>query len=84
MMLTALHAFSDHVEDDVPRLLINRERVGEADPTLRRLGHSGGFDFDRKHRDTLHLGDCDAAVHKLAEALGWAQELEGLISSATE
>ena len=34
------------MSDDCPRALINRERVGEGDPTLRALGVSRGFDFD--------------------------------------
>ncbi len=41
---TRLHA--DKVPDNCPRALINRERVGEGDPTLRALGVSRGFDFD--------------------------------------
>ena len=47
--------------DGVPRLLINNERVGG-------LGSRAD--------DVLVLGDCDQGVHKLAEALGWLEELE--------
>ena len=36
---------ADKVPDDCPRALINRERVGEGDATLRALGVSRGFDF---------------------------------------
>ncbi|KAK5714488.1 Sir2 histone deacetylase Hst2 [Elasticomyces elasticus] len=46
-----------------PRLLINKERVGD-------LGT--GTD------DVLLLEDCDSGVRKLAEACGWLEELENL------
>lgn len=49
--------------DETPRLLINMERVGG-------LGS--------RPDDVLLLGDCDAGVRKLAEALGWLEELEAL------
>ncbi|KAJ2155890.1 NAD-dependent protein deacetylase sirtuin-2 [Coemansia sp. RSA 552] len=65
----------NEVRDSVPRLLINRERVGES----RTRG--SGFDFDGflrngpPHRDALVLGDCDEACLLLAERLGWKDEL---------
>lgn len=49
--------------DEVPRVLINLERVGG-------LG--------TRADDVLVLGDCDAGVRKLAAALGWEKELEAL------
>ncbi|KAH8704746.1 putative SIR2 family histone deacetylase [Talaromyces proteolyticus] len=49
--------------DETPRLLINMERVGG-------LGSRAD--------DVLLLGDCDAGVRKLAQALGWSDELEAL------
>ncbi|KAK3996397.1 NAD-dependent protein deacetylase hst2-1 [Cladorrhinum sp. PSN332] len=45
----------------VPRVLFNMERVG-----------SMGSQAD----DVLVLGECDAGVRKLADALGWRDELE--------
>ena len=48
------------VGDGVPRVLINRERVGD-------LGCASD--------DVLLLEDCDDGVRKLAEALGWWEEL---------
>ncbi|KAJ2872324.1 hypothetical protein FB639_004361, partial [Coemansia asiatica] len=62
------------VSDSVPRLLINRMRVGEAKVP------GPGFDFDGRHvgqlhRDGLILGDCDQACALLAECLGWKEEL---------
>ena len=47
--------------DEVPRVLINLERVGG-------LG--------TRADDVLILGDCDTGVRKLAAALGWEKELE--------
>lgn len=47
--------------DGAPRLLINMERVG---------------DFGSRLDDVLVLGDCDEGVRKLADALGWGDELE--------
>ena len=61
----------------VPRVLINRECVGEG-------GHNG-FDFDSKHtQDVLALGNCDDVVSKLAELLGWTEELEARCSPRRE
>jgi hypothetical protein len=39
-------ACADRVTADTPRLLINRERAGEADPYLRLTGYNRGFNFD--------------------------------------
>ncbi|KAL2150206.1 hypothetical protein VTH82DRAFT_7882 [Thermothelomyces myriococcoides] len=49
------------VEQGVPRVLFNLERVGS-------LG--------TRADDVMVLGDCDDGVRKLAAALGWADELE--------
>ena len=49
------------VRDGVPRVLFNMERVGG-------LGSQAD--------DVLELGDCDTGVRKLADALGWRDELE--------
>ncbi|KAJ2890031.1 NAD-dependent protein deacetylase sirtuin-2 [Coemansia aciculifera] len=64
----------DKVGPRVPRLLINRERVGES----KALGI--GFDFDGRHNISLHrdafvAGDCDEACALLAGHLGWLEEL---------
>ncbi|KAI1263426.1 DHS-like NAD/FAD-binding domain-containing protein [Xylariaceae sp. FL1019] len=45
----------------VPRLLLNMECVG---------------DFGTRADDVLCLGDCDAGIRKLADELGWRDELE--------
>ncbi|XP_056642259.1 NAD-dependent protein deacetylase sirtuin-2 [Diorhabda sublineata] len=68
----------DRVENNVPRLLINRDKVGQRSGIAALLGMSGGLDFDSKDntRDVCWLGDCDEGCLKLAEALGWAEELK--------
>ncbi|KAL4957958.1 DHS-like NAD/FAD-binding domain-containing protein [Aspergillus filifer] len=55
------------VADGVPRVLINRERVGG---------------MGSRPDDVLILDDCDSGVRKLAKALGWEQELEALWEEA--
>ena len=65
-----------------PRLLVNRERVGERG-TAGGRGLGRPFDFERAHahsNDVLYQGDCDAGVRELAAALGWQHELERLCS----
>ncbi|KAF2422411.1 NAD-dependent deacetylase sirtuin-2 [Tothia fuscella] len=49
------------VREETPRLLINLERVGG---------------IGSRRDDVLLLEDCDSGVKKLAEALGWLEELE--------
>ena len=74
------------VREHVPRLLINRERVGESDPMLDMLGlvSPGALTFDEgNYRDAEWLGDCDAGICDLARRLGWEAELELLVASGT-
>jgi NAD-dependent histone deacetylase SIR2 len=56
-------ALPDYAMEGVPRVLLNMERVGS-------LGS--------RPDDVLVLGDCDGAVRKLADELGWRDELEDL------
>lgn len=56
-------ALPDYALTGVPRLLINMERVGS-------LGS--------RPDDVLLLGDCDSGVRKIADELGWRDELEEL------
>jgi NAD-dependent histone deacetylase SIR2 len=49
--------------EGVPRILINKEIVG---------------DFGSRPDDVVVLGDCDEGVRKLADALGWRDELESM------
>jgi NAD-dependent histone deacetylase SIR2 len=50
-------------QEGVPRVLINKEIVG---------------DLGSRPDDVIVLGDCDAGVRKLADALGWRDELEAM------
>jgi len=59
-----VHPFAglpEYVRESVPRVLFNMERVGS-------LGSLAD--------DVLELGDCDTGVRKLADELGWRDELE--------
>ncbi len=73
------------VDYSVPRLLINKDPVG--DPNM-----FGGFitsilglnpDFASKaneKRDVFYQGDCDQGCSELAQLMGWEEDLEKLIS----
>lgn len=49
--------------EGTPRVLFDRDRVG---------------DLGTRADDIICLGDCDGNVRKLAEALGWKEELASL------
>ncbi|XP_065919749.1 NAD-dependent protein deacetylase sirtuin-2-like [Dysidea avara] len=68
------------VGNNCPRLLINREKVGETHPLMAMLGFGAGFDFSDEsgYRDVFFESDCDAGCLKLAGLLGWADELQKL------
>ncbi|ROW16541.1 hypothetical protein VPNG_02805 [Cytospora leucostoma] len=51
----------EYAEEDTPRVLFNLERVGT---------------FGTRRDDVLVLGDCDTGVRRLADELGWRDELE--------
>ena len=76
----------NYVDDQCQRVLINRDPVGLRDKrvpsVLANELRLGGFDFDdphRNYRDVALLGDCDAQIIALAEALGWKNDLERLV-----
>ena len=88
----AVHPFAGLINqpgEDAPRLLVNRERVGEADAHVRAMaalvGHTAGLGFDfapeSNRRDALFLGDCDDGFRELARLLGWDAELETLVEA---
>uniref|UniRef100_A0A8C7TJG8 NAD-dependent protein deacetylase sirtuin-2 n=1 Tax=Oncorhynchus mykiss TaxID=8022 RepID=A0A8C7TJG8_ONCMY len=56
-----------------PRLLINLEKAGGADPLLGIISIGGGMDFDsaKAYRDVAHISTCDDGCLALAELLGW-------------
>ncbi|KAK6859522.1 SIR2 family histone deacetylase [Apiospora arundinis] len=62
----SVHPFAslpDMALEKTPRVLFNKERVGT-------LGHRAD--------DVICLGDCDSGVRKLADELGWRDELDQL------
>eukprot|EP00638_Chattonella_subsalsa_P001828 CAMPEP_0117774538 /NCGR_PEP_ID=MMETSP0947-20121206/26579_1 /TAXON_ID=44440 /ORGANISM="Chattonella subsalsa, Strain CCMP2191" /LENGTH=486 /DNA_ID=CAMNT_0005601027 /DNA_START=46 /DNA_END=1502 /DNA_ORIENTATION=+ len=75
----AVHPFAG-VKDEagplVPRLLINREPVGQRDSPN---GHGFRFDCYDNYRDVAFLADCDRAVTVLCHLLGWKEEFEALV-----
>lgn len=56
-------ALPEMAPDDKPRVLFNLDRVGQ---------------MGTRADDVLELGDCDAGIRKLADELGWREELEEL------
>ncbi|KAJ3591350.1 hypothetical protein NHX12_009295 [Muraenolepis orangiensis] len=64
------------VSKSCPRLLINMEKAGEADPVLGVLGFGGGMDFDsdKAYRDVAHISTCDEGCLTLADLLGWKEQ----------
>ena len=67
-------------------MLINREKVGEADPEVAKarayhgLEGQTGFNFSEgNYRDVFYQGDCDAGVEELCSLLGWSDDLQQLI-----
>ncbi|XP_076042724.1 NAD-dependent protein deacetylase sirtuin-2-like isoform X2 [Oratosquilla oratoria] len=73
----------DNVPARCPRLLINREKVGSADPMtalLHGLFGGGGLllDSPNNKRDVAMLGDCDPSVLQLIDKLGWKEDFEKL------
>ncbi|XP_065210597.1 NAD-dependent protein deacetylase sirtuin-2-like [Planococcus citri] len=78
-------SLKDRVREDCPRLLINRELVGQND-LLRSLGLSNGLDFDPEHgtRDVFWEGMCDDGCQLLADKLGWGDELRQLVKQEHE
>ncbi len=61
----------NHVREDCPRLLINREAVGEW------LEHEEKPELN--YRDVALLGNCDDICMKLADRLGFKNELLKLV-----
>ena len=61
----------DRVESSCPRVLFNREPVGP-------------FGATSVGRNVTYLGDCDSGVLKLAELLGWSEELKQVIAKGEQ
>lgn len=59
------------VDRDAIRLLVNKEVVGD-------------FKSSKRSNDVIALGDCDSIANKLAELLGWQDDLEAIIQKGKE
>jgi NAD-dependent SIR2 family protein deacetylase len=57
---------ADAVPRHIPRLLINRDRVGS---------------FGNRPKDSILLGDLVKTLKQLADALGWSKDLDQLCKS---
>ena len=70
------------VHPRTPRMLINRERVGERgvrDRGASRANGRRGFEFGSPaSNDVLYQGDCDAGVQELVQLLGWGADFDTL------
>ncbi|ELR17703.1 NADdependent deacetylase sirtuin 2, putative [Acanthamoeba castellanii str. Neff] len=79
-------ALVQKVPQSCPRLLINRESVGEAvvDPVMVFLGMGGGFKFGAPGnvRDVRWLGDVQQGAHELVKLLGWEEDFQKLLATA--
>ena len=64
-----------------PRVLINRELVGQLDPEEPMgIGDCGlRVGLEDNYRDVFVQGDCDDGVRRICDALGWTAELDELL-----
>ncbi|ORX40458.1 DHS-like NAD/FAD-binding domain-containing protein [Kockovaella imperatae] len=77
----------NYARPHVPRILINREAVGlieklakpDGEKTLSHILAGLSLLEDTRPTDMFYQGDADDAVRKLAEEIGWADELEQMI-----
>ncbi|XP_062596897.1 NAD-dependent protein deacetylase sirtuin-2-like isoform X2 [Saccostrea cucullata] len=73
---------TSRVPDETPRLYINLEKTGtEANHPLCVLVFGGGFKFDDEdnYRDVFVEAACDDGCYRLADLLGWGDELRDLV-----
>eukprot|EP00591_Stephanopyxis_turris_P008016 CAMPEP_0195534916 /NCGR_PEP_ID=MMETSP0794_2-20130614/43290_1 /TAXON_ID=515487 /ORGANISM="Stephanopyxis turris, Strain CCMP 815" /LENGTH=375 /DNA_ID=CAMNT_0040667911 /DNA_START=64 /DNA_END=1191 /DNA_ORIENTATION=+ len=71
LMVQPVSNIPDMVGSHCPRLLLNRERVGNFQPKC-----------ESNHRDVFEPGDCDDSVLKLCRLAGWEDELLAYHASA--
>ena len=64
---------SQLVDDDCPRVLINRDLVGDFVESI--------CDENENYRDIFIEGECDEACINLAQKLGYYDELSALINN---
>ena len=73
-----VHPFSslvDYVRDECPRLLVNRDLVGD----WRAYADDEAAESSHNYRDVCFIGTCDDGSVRLAELLGWKTDLDKLI-----
>lgn len=69
----------NQVNSNVPRILINRERVGEFIKYDRHsVSPRTGLTDKASDRDIFLQGDSDKIVLEIVEKLGWSDDLERL------
>lgn len=61
------------VPEDCPRLLINRDPVGQ---------NILDFEESDNKRDVFYASDCDSACEQLAELLGWQDDFKKLLNES--
>lgn len=90
LMVQPFASLIDKVEQNVPRILINRDEAGVQPEAQRRymqaLGMGSGFEFaeDARWRDVFLRGDCDDGVRGLADELGWTADLDRLFAAGQQ
>ena len=63
LQVNPVASIPDMVSSSSPRVLINNELVGTFDTS------------PRNYRDVVELGNCDDAVKKICDAVGWTENL---------
>lgn len=80
-------SLTSKVSEETPRLYINLEKTG-CGPTnpFAMLMFGGGFKFDDEdnYRDVFLEGTCDDGCYKLADMLGWGDELRQKVKQEHE
>jgi NAD-dependent deacetylase sirtuin 2 len=70
------------VAGDTPRLLINLTPAGKIGQAEKKAGRSGlCYGENDNVRDVFYQSTCDDGALRLAELLGWKEELEALVQS---
>jgi len=66
------------VPENIPRVLMNMNKVAECSPDEEKPGGSFMFDHKDNKRDIFLGGDCQESSMRLIEALGWKNDLQKL------
>lgn len=77
----------DRVPSSCPRLLINREKATGGGFFSSMFGLGGGLKFNGTNegdRDVFWQGDCDDGCQRLADLLGYGEELKEMVQQGHE